>query len=184
MAAGAATRCATGTTRLDCRAAARWGRPRPPPRTPSRCRGSADAAFHTETPERSRRFSFFVEAEHLQSSGRKPWTPVVAAAIALSNNRDEALIFRRPKVAGLTWPMALACQRRFPTVLHCPSNRIAKKLGESCFVLELLRLMADDCFTQGASRQRRVLPKHAGACMTFQIDLITIIKRHTSGRLQ
>ncbi len=44
MAAGAAPRCATGTTRWDCRAAGRWGRPL---------------------------------------------------------NRDEALIFRRPKVAAL-----------------------------------------------------------------------------------
>src|SRR5258708_26712120 len=42
------------------------------------------------------RFSFFVEAEYLLRPSRKPWTPVVAAAIALSNNRDEALIFRRP----------------------------------------------------------------------------------------
>jgi hypothetical protein len=47
------------------------------------------------------RFSFFVEAEYLRRPSRKPWTPVVAAAIALSNNRDVALIFRRPKVAGL-----------------------------------------------------------------------------------
>src|SRR5262249_49159053 len=41
--AGAATRCARGTTRWDCRAAARWGRPLPPPRTPSPCRGPAAA---------------------------------------------------------------------------------------------------------------------------------------------
>src|SRR5437879_4284473 len=53
VAAGAATRCARGTTRWDCRAAARWGRPLPPPRTPSRCRGPAAAAFGTEMPQRS-----------------------------------------------------------------------------------------------------------------------------------
>jgi hypothetical protein len=32
---------------------------------------------------------------------------IVAAAIALSNNRDEVLIFRRPKVAALDWSMVL-----------------------------------------------------------------------------
>src|SRR5215475_1633157 len=41
-------------TRWGCRAAARWGRPLPPPRTPSRRREPVAAALCTEIPKRSR----------------------------------------------------------------------------------------------------------------------------------
>src|SRR4029453_19309797 len=47
------TRCARGTTRWDCRAAARWGGPLPPLRTPSPCRGPAAAAFGRDLPRKS-----------------------------------------------------------------------------------------------------------------------------------
>jgi len=54
--------------------------------------------------------------------------------------------------------MVLACRETFPTILQRPANRIAKKVGGATPICArvLLRLMADDCFTHGASAQRRV----------------------------
>src|SRR5215831_4712094 len=85
VAARAATRCARDTTRWDCRAAARWGRPFPPPRKPSLGRQPAAAVFGTEMPQRSFHSSLFVVAEYHRRPRRRPWTPVVAVAIALTN---------------------------------------------------------------------------------------------------
>src|SRR5262249_7920369 len=64
--AGVAIRCARDTTRWDCRVAERWGRPLPPPRTPSRCRGPAAAAFGTEMLQRSCSFLLMLGLRYLQ----------------------------------------------------------------------------------------------------------------------
>jgi len=67
--------------------------------------------------------------------------------------------------------MVLACRETFPTILQRPANRIAKKVGGATPICArvLLRVMADDCFTHGASAQRRVFAqtrRSAGSCTT------------------
>src|SRR5262249_29336264 len=93
VSAGAAERCATGTTRWDFRGATRWGRRLPPPHTSSRCRVPVAAAFGMEMPPRSFSLLLVVSKHHpIANSSERIQRACAVARLAVGRFGPDAAV--------------------------------------------------------------------------------------------